>query len=136
MIKQQGGIFLAADDGKTSFISTKDIAAVAVKSFADALYEKELNLTGPEALDHIQVVKIISDKIGKTITYNALTEETMLQGARDQGIPEAAVQYMAVLYAVVRAGYMAVVTDDVEKITGRKPTEFEEFVNNNAKCWE
>ena len=134
MIKQ-GGIFLAADDGKTSFISTKDIAAVAVKSFADGLYENELNLTGPEALDHTKVAKIISDKIGKTITYHALPEETMLQGARDQGMPEGEVQYMAVLYAVVRAGYMATVTDDVEKVTGRKPVTFKDFVNNNAKCW-
>ena len=42
---------------------------------------------------------------------------------------------MAVLYAVVRAGYMAVVTDDVEKGTGRKPIAFKDFVNNNAESW-
>ena len=136
MIRQQSGIFLAANDGKTSFVSTKDIAAVAVNSFADGLHGKELNLTGPEALDHAQVAEIIGDRIGKAITYHPLSEETMLQGARDQGMPEGAVQYMAVLYAVVRAGYMAAVTDDVEKITGHKPTEFKDFVNNNVKCWE
>jgi len=135
MIKQQAGIFLAADDGKTSFISTKDIAAVATKSFADALYGKEFNLTGPEVLDHAQVAEIIGDKIGKAITYHALPEETMLQGARDQGMPEGAVQYMAVLYSVVRAGYMAAITDDVEKVTGCKPMAFKDFVNNNAECW-
>ncbi len=135
MIKHQDGIFLAADNGKTSFISTKDIAAVVVKSFADALYGKEFNLTGPEALDHAQVAKIISDKIGKTITYHALPEEVMLQGARDQGMPEGAVQYMAVLYAVVRTGYMAAITDDVESITGYKPIAFKDFVNNNAESW-
>ncbi len=135
MIKHQSGIFLAAGDGKTSFISTKDIAAVAVRSFSDALYGKEFNLTGPETLDHTQVAAIIGNKIGKAVTYHALPEETMLQGARDQGMPEGAVQYMAVLYAVVRAGYMAVVTNDVEKVTGHKPTVFKDFVNNNAKCW-
>jgi len=135
MIKHQGGIFLAADDGKTSFISTKDIAAVAVKSFADALYGKEFNLTGPEAFDHTQMAKIIGDKIGKAITYHALIEEAMLQGARDQGMPEGSVQYMAVLYSVVRAGYMAAVTDDVKKVTGRKPIGIKDFVSNNAKCW-
>jgi uncharacterized protein YbjT (DUF2867 family) len=135
MIKQQNGIFLAADDGKTSFISTKDIAAVAVKSFADALYGKEFNLTGPEAFDHTQVAKIIGNKTGKAIAYHALTKEAMLQGARDQGMPEGAVQYMAVLYAVVRAGYMAAVTDDVEKVTGCKPITFKDFVDNNAESW-
>jgi len=51
MIKQ-GGIFLAAADGKTSFISVVDIAEVATVAFQKGLASKEYNLTGPEALDH------------------------------------------------------------------------------------
>jgi uncharacterized protein YbjT (DUF2867 family) len=135
MIKNQNGIFLAAGDGKTSFISTKDIADVAMKSFSEAHYGKEYNLTGPEALDHTQVAKIISDAIDRTVTYHALPQEAMLQGAREQGMPEGAVQYMGILYAVVRAGYMAVITNEVERVTGRKPLRFSDFVLNNKKCW-
>ena len=135
MIKQQNGIFLAAGDGKTSFISTKDIAEVAAAAFSKALYGEEYNLTGPEALDHTQAAKIISEVIGRKVSYHALSEEAMLQGARDQGMPEGAVQYMGILYAVVRAGYMAVVTDNVQKVTGRKPAAFTEFARQNASCW-
>ncbi len=135
-IKGQGGIFLAAGDGKTSFISTKDIAEVAATAFAEKLYEKEYNLTGPEPLDHTEVARIISNAIGKEITYHALPEDAMLQGARDMGMPEGAVQYLKVLYAAVRAGYTAVVTDAVENVTGRKPVTFAEFVNKNVGCWE
>jgi uncharacterized protein YbjT (DUF2867 family) len=135
-IQRQRGIFLAAGDGKTSFISTKDIAQVVMKAFRNAHYGKEYNPTGSEALDHAQVAKIISDASGKTVTYKALPEEAMLQGARDQGIPEAAVQYMGILYAAVRAGYMAVVTDDVKKVTGKKPITFEEFVQKNIGGWK
>jgi uncharacterized protein YbjT (DUF2867 family) len=136
MIKHQRGIFLAAGDGKTSFISTADIADVAATAFSEARYGEEYNLTGPEALDHSQVAKLIGDAIGREVTYHALPEETMLQGARDQGIPEAAVQYMGILYAVVRASYMAVVTDDVWNVTKRKPRSFEDFVKDNIACWE
>jgi uncharacterized protein YbjT (DUF2867 family) len=135
-IKSQGGIFLAAGDGKTSFISTKDIAEVAATAFAEKLYGKEYNLTGPDALDHTEVARIISNALGKDITYDALDEEAMLKGARDMGMPEGAVQYLKILYAVVRAGYAAVVTDEVENVIGRKPTTFDEFVNKNVACWE
>jgi uncharacterized protein YbjT (DUF2867 family) len=136
MIEHQNGIFLAAGEGKTSFISTVDIAEVAASAFAENLYGKEYNLTGPEALDHTQVAHAISQATGRQISYHALSEDAMLQGARENGMPEGAVQYMRVLYEVVRAGYMAAVTDDVESVTGRKPVGFGEFVNANVGSWE
>jgi hypothetical protein len=43
---------------------------------------------------------------------------------------------MGILYAVVRASYMAVVTDDVWNVTKRKPRSFEDFVKDNIACWE
>ncbi len=51
----------------------------------------------------------------------------MLEGARGQGIPESAVQYLALLYAAVRRGAITRVTDDVRKVTGKAPVSFEEF---------
>lgn len=135
MIKSQGSIFLAAGDGKTSFISTQDIAEVAATAFAKKLFGKEYNLTGPDALDHTEVARIISRAIGKKVTYQPLSEEAMLQGARQMGMPEGAVQYMRVLYAAVRAGCAAAVTSDVETVTGRKPMTFDAFARKNAAAW-
>jgi len=37
--------------------------------------------------------------------------------------------------SLVRAGYTALQTNDVERITGRKPLGFSDFVLNNKKCW-
>jgi uncharacterized protein YbjT (DUF2867 family) len=136
MITQQDGIFVAAGEAKTSFIAARDIAAVAAAAFANKLTGREYNLTGPEALDRTAVARIISDVTGREITYHALPEEVMLQGARDQGLPEAVVQYMATLYGAVRAGYTAIVTDDVETVTGQKPETFSLFAKRNATCWE
>lgn len=135
-IRHQRGISLAAGEGKTSFISTKDIAAVAAKVFATGPQAKEYNLTGPEALDHAQVATILSRTIGREIRYHALSEDAMLQGARDQGLPEDVVQYLGALYAVVRAGYMATVTNDVESVTGTKPIHFEAFARSNSSFWK
>jgi uncharacterized protein YbjT (DUF2867 family) len=130
-----GGIFLAADDGKTSFISTKDIAEVAALAFQHKRFGDEYNLTGSDALDHAQAAKIISENTVKDVKFHALREEEMLQGARDNGMPEGAVQYMAILYSAVREGLMAAITDDVKKATGKEPISFTEFVRNNATTW-
>jgi uncharacterized protein YbjT (DUF2867 family) len=111
-------ILLAAGDAKTSFISVRDIAAVTVEAFRRPLANQELDLTGPEALDHHEVARILG------VEYHPLTEEQMLAGARSHGMPEPNVQYLQMLYSVVRAGYSAGVTDTVERILGRKPLRF------------
>lgn len=135
MIKQ-GGISIAAGDGKTSFISTVDIAESAAVAFTEKLYGKEYNLTGPESLDHGQVAEIISKALGKKIVYNPIPEEMMLQGIRSMGMPETAVQYMANLYHAVREGYTAMITNDIETVTKRKATSFAEFAGKNVNNWK
>jgi uncharacterized protein YbjT (DUF2867 family) len=134
MVKQ-GGLFLAAADGKTSFISVADIAEIAAAAFVKGLVSKEYNLTGPEALDHNQVAAILSKVSGKSITYQAIPEEEMLSGLRGTGMPESAAQYVGVLYSAVRAGYTGAVTQDVETVTGRKSTTFETFAQQSAAAW-
>ena len=134
-IKGQNGIFLAAGDGKTSFISTEDVGDVVAAAFSTSLIGKELDLTGTEALDHTEVAAILSEASGQSIEYHPLTDEQMVAGARAAGIPEPAIGYMMVLYGVVRGGYAAAVTGDVEQVLGRRPMAFREFARRNAAAW-
>ena len=135
-IKRQSGIFLAAGDGKTSFISVRDIAAVALQSFLAPLAGRQLDLTGPEALDHSEAARIISEVSGRPVAYHSLTEEQMVAGARAVGMPESAIAYLTMLYGVVRAGYAAAVTPDFEKVTGRKPIAFMHFAQTAVAAWK
>lgn len=136
MIQQTGSIYLAADTGKTSFISTKDIARVTLAAFEQRLVGKEFDLTGPEALDHEKVAALISESTGAEVTYTPLPEEDMLNQARDNGMPEGSVQYMGILYGAVRAGYTAPITRTVEEVTGSPPLDFSSFVKHNASAWK
>ena len=131
-IRKQHAIYLAAGDGKTSFISVRDIAAFVVTAVQQALTGREFDLTGPAALDHTEVARIISEASGNAVVYHAVTEEQMLAGARSHGMPEQAVGYLAMLYAVVRAGFAAGVSGDFETIAGRKPVTFEAFARSVA----
>jgi uncharacterized protein YbjT (DUF2867 family) len=135
-INGQNGIFVAAGDGKTSFISVHEIAACVVAAFETPLENREFDLTGPEALDHTEVAKIIAEVSGRPVVYHSLTEEQMTTGARAAGLPEAMVGYLAVLYGVVRAGYAAGITSDVETTTGKKPVTFKVFAERAATAWK
>ena len=126
-IRGQGAIHLAAGDGKTSFISARDVAAAIVTILRRPPMNRDVDQTGPRALDHAEAATIISQGVKRPVTYHSLTEEQMLDGARAHGVPEPVVAYMGALYAVVRAGFAAGVTNDFELITGRKPMTFEAF---------
>ena len=134
-IKTQNGIFVAAGEGKTSFISVRDIAAAVVAALRTPLLGREFDLTGPEALNHAEVAKAIADVSGRLVTYHALTEEQMTAGLRANGMPDSAIACLAMLYSVVRAGYAAGITSDVETITGRKPLDFKTFAKLAGEEW-
>jgi len=136
MIKDHGSIFLSAGDGRTSLVSTEDIADVATAAFRDGLAGEEYALTGSEALDHTEVAQAISAVIGRNIAYHDIPEELMLQGARGQGLPEGSVQYLGELYRGVRAGRWAVVSDDIRRVIKRDPLSFQKFLETNKAAWE
>ena len=123
----EGGIFLAADEVKTSFVACKDIGACAAVAFDEMLYDGEFNLSGPEAISHSDVARVISQKTGRSIQYHALSEEEMLAAARAQGMPEASVEMFGGLYHLTREGIMARVFNDVNTITGTPPQSFAQF---------
>jgi uncharacterized protein YbjT (DUF2867 family) len=130
-----GGIYLAAENAKTSFISVADIAEVAAVAFQEGLAGKEYTLTGPEALDHTAATALISQATGKTVAYHAIPEEAMLAGMRGAGMSESAVQYAGMLYGATRAGYTAGVNSQVETLTKRKPTTFAAFAQQSTSAW-
>ena len=131
-----GKIFIPAGDNKTSFISVSDIAEVTATVLQEKIYGTEYNLTGTEALSYGEAAKIISDVSGRTVTYFPISEKEMMQGAREQGMPESAIQYILQLFALVRKGVMAEMTDTVRKVTGKAPISFKEFARKNADFWK
>ena len=134
-IRDQNGILVAAGNGKTSFISVRDIADAVVAALKTPLLGREFDLTGPEALDHTEVAKVITDVSGRPIKYHSLSEDQMTAGLRAHGVPDSAIAYLARLYSVVRAGYAAGITSDVETITGQRPIDFKTFAELAAAEW-
>ena len=132
-IKATGALYAAAGDGKTAFIDTRDIAAVAAKALLEPPHQgKTYELTGPRALDHHEVAAILSRAAGREIRYVPITPEQAADGLRKAGVPEVGVQALTLLMSYVRAGYTARTTPTVQEILGRAPISFEQYAADHA----
>lgn len=129
-------IALPAGTGKTSFIDTRDIAAVAARLLAsDDMNNRAFNLTGPDSLDHAQVAKAISEVSGKTIVYEDGAPEALKQGLLGAGLSEAYADFLLLIFSYLKAGYNAPVTADVQEILGHAPRGFQAYAQDYRSAW-
>lgn len=136
-IRDRDQIALPMGKAKTSFIDVRDIAAVAVRALTEAGFENQAyTLTGSEALDYYQVSEILSRSLKRPIRY---TDPNIIEFVRQQLAhrrPLGMALVMAGLYTITRLGNANQVTDNVQRVLGRAPIPFEQFVQDYAECWQ
>lgn len=136
-IQKRNTLFLPAGTGKTSFIDTRDIGAVAAKTLTESGHEgKAYRLTGSEALDYYEVANIFSEVLERPITYTNPSVfkfvATMLK--RETPLPFALV--MGGIYTTVRFGLADPLYSDTANLLNREPISFCTFVKDYRDCWE
>ncbi len=135
-ISTSGTITLAAGAGRTSFISVRDVAAVAVAVLRDpALRGRAYELTGDDALSHTAVAAALTRASGRPVNYIAVDPLEMRERGRRAGLPGGQLEYLMSLYRQVRAGKAAKIHPTVGKLLGRKPISFDDFARANAGAW-
>jgi uncharacterized protein YbjT (DUF2867 family) len=128
-----GVIAVPAGDGKSSFIDVRDIAASAAAALTTTRFDgKAFNLTGPEALGYGEAAAILSAVTGREITYTAVDDATFIGLLTDAGVPHDYANFLASIYYPVREGWTAIVTADVETLTGRAPRSLQAYANDHA----
>ena len=135
-IKERNEIFVPVGKAKTSFIDARDIGAVAAVALTqDGHANKNYDLTGSEALDYWQTTKILSDVLGREIQYKNPNPIYFLIETMRRGTPFIFALVMTGLYTSTRFGMAEPITNEVEKLTGRKPISFKEFANDYKENW-
>ena len=131
-----GGVMnLPVGDGRTSFIDVRDIAAVAVEALTDRRHlGKAFVLTGPEALSHAEVARILSEAIGKRFVFEDINAEAWRVLAVDSGMEQRVAEGLIGLFRLIRDGSMAEITDDVESVTGSPSIGLTAFARDYAEA--
>ena len=135
-IKNMNAIIEASADAKTSFIDTRDIAAIASKALLEDGHQgKAYILTGATAHDRTEVATAISQVTGKTITYVAKTDAEFRAQASQEQWDIARVETESWLYGLVRNGWTADTTNTVQELLGRAPIGLEQYAQDHKDAW-
>ncbi|QUS55758.1 NAD(P)H-binding protein [Pseudovibrio brasiliensis] len=131
-----GKLYAPAGNGRINFVSAKDIAAVTVAALLNAQHaNKAFDLTGSEAPNYSEVATELSTALGKTVTYENISDEQFAEGRKAVGFTDTAIAFFKQVYIAIRAGQNAALTKDVEAVTGQKPEGLKEFVARNIHAW-
>ena len=123
-----GGPYAAASAAP---IVETDIAAVAAQALlTDELVGQRIPLTGPQALTNSELVETIGTVLGRPLRYLEVPADVVRQRFIGLGLgAEFADAYTAMLADALDKP--ALVTREVEKITGRPATSFAQWVSDH-----
>jgi uncharacterized protein YbjT (DUF2867 family) len=120
-------------NGAVSVVDIRDVAAVAVIVLAATGHEgKVYTLTGGEALTNQQVAEKLSFVASRKTSYVDLTPDQFKKKLLDEGMPEWSADAQLDQQRLYREGKASLVTDDIERLTGRKPITFDQFARDYA----
>jgi uncharacterized protein YbjT (DUF2867 family) len=136
-IQATGNILLPVGNARGSFIDTRDIAAVAAALLtANTLRNQDFDLTGPEALDHDAVARILTGAAGRTIGYQDIPPDAMRSALLDAGLPADYTEFMLLILGYFKAGYSERTTNAVQQITGRAPRTLAQYAADHRSAWQ
>lgn len=136
-INKQGQILLPAGAAKVGFIDARDIAAVAAKLLtSEEFANQDFDLTGPEAVDHVQVAAVLSEVSGKKIMYQEIDTDTFKTGLVKAGLPVDYADFLILIFGFLRQGYSAGLTENVQKIFGRAPRSLSTYAEDYKFAWK
>lgn len=136
-IKERNEIFVPVGKAQTSFIDARDIGTVAAVALTQPGHEnKNYDLTGSEGLDYWEAAQIMSEVLGRHITYRNPNPLHFLVETVRRGTPFRFAMVMLGLYTSTRFGMAESITSEVEQLTKQKPTSFRQYVEDYKTSWE
>ena len=136
-IRTQGAFYMPSRGCRVSHVDVRDIAAVAVKALTGPGHEgKAYRLSGPEGLTYAEIAARLSKAIGKTVNYVDIPDADFKKGAMAAGMPEAYADALLSLIHYYEDDHASQVSPDVERVTGKKPIDFDQFARDHAGAFK
>ena len=132
-LRIRGEIAMPAGDAAISWIDTRDVADAAVTALtSDAHAGEAATLTGPTALSAGALAHLLGQAAGRPFRHADATLDATRAQLASTGASAKLIAFLMGLYADMRAGAIAFVTDDVQRMTGHAPRTAEAFAVESA----
>jgi uncharacterized protein YbjT (DUF2867 family) len=123
-------------DGGVAWIDPDDVGAVAAHVLTTGGHEgASYTLTGPEVLTFAQVAERLAEVSGHDVRYVDVPGPDFEQSLRSAGLDEWTAAAVTELHQLYRTHASGVVTDEVQKATGRAPRSFADWLAANREAF-
>ncbi|RKN83343.1 NAD(P)H-binding protein [Ulvibacterium marinum] len=125
----EGMVALPQAEAQIPWVDADDIAAVATKALTDDEHNGKIyQLTGSRTLTFREAVAEIAKASNREIQFIPVSIQEYGEGMRKAGVPGDFVWLIEYLFTEVLGNpKLAEVTNDIEKILGRKPIDFSDY---------
>ncbi len=137
-----------AGNGLVPIVSRDDCVAIAVGVLTqDGHANKAYDVTGPELWTLSDAMALVSQMAGKPIEIEPVDDEGMYRYFDSLGVsrkasdivPDGPIPWasegMVTFGQSIREGFMNVISDDVERVTGRPPRTLRSVLEQNKHLW-
>jgi len=126
----EGFVALPQAEAKVPYVDTEDIADVVVEALLNEKHNGEIyQLTGPRLLTFKSAIQEISNAIDREIIFTPISLSAYTEAMKQQGVPSDFVWLIEYLFAEVLTNPSnSEITNDIQKVLGRKPIDFSEFI--------
>jgi len=123
------GTYASTGTAPAAGLARDDLAAALAglllgKGHEGAVYQA----TGPVSLTPAEIAATIGAVFGKPVQFAVITDAQYAGGLKAAGLPDFVVEAILALEQTTAKGMMDVVTHDIERLSGRKPTTLSDFL--------
>jgi len=137
-IKAHGEFQSSLGETPASHVDARDIAAVIARVLTDPLdrHAGRVHLvTGPTALSFDEVAGTFARVLGRPVRYRNLEDASLKAGLLAAGQSDWQATALVELNIYARQGHASVVTDTVDRITGRPARTLEQWIRDHASAF-
>ena len=130
MCREYGEIKGPAGNGKVSAVVRSDVSEVVAKILEnpEKWQNQTLNMTGPEELTMEEITKLASKYLGKEIKYIPETLDEAYESRKIWKAEQWEYDSWVSTYTAIAEGEQAGVSNDIEKVLGRKATSLTTYL--------
>ncbi|WP_424532991.1 NAD(P)H-binding protein [Sphaerisporangium viridialbum] len=131
----RGDLRIPTGEGREPFIDAEDIAEVAVAALTGDGHAGEIyELSGPRALTWGQAVAEIARTTGRAVRFTPISDEQYRTELAAAGHPDDYAEITSALFAHIRHGRGAALSDGVRRALGREPADFASYARRLAQA--
>ena len=127
-----GRWYTSAGEGRIAHGARDDMAAAIAAGLASGSTDSmTYTLTGPHAYTTAEIAALVSEVTGKPLEVIQVPDEALAEGVKAAGVPEDFADVVVSFDVNTRSGRIAMVTDAIETLSGRKPQTLKQFLEAN-----